>query len=450
MRQIKRLLPRKTSRLTDAVFRDLVRTAYRTIPYYQRTWTRSGLKLAEISSVKDIHRLPLVTKDDLLARGHSDRLHQGKSAKRQVYRVTSGMTGANFIIFMSKLELAFRQFSLVYRMWHDAGYPYPMTLVQAGSWFPLESKISLNSRRMPIGRVIHISRRQPIAEQIRALDVANPTVLTGCPSMLEILVRALQQTPGVTIRPKLVVTRGEVLRPFTRTLLSKTFACPVTNYYSTEEIGLIAWQCPSTPSVMHVNRDTCLLEILDEGEGACAPGQEGDVVVTNLFNHTMPLLRYVLGDRSVLLPEAPSTCHCRPALQSIRAPFGRSEDFIQLSDGTRVSPRILDDLVHDASAAQGMDHPFFQSVRDYQVIQESPTNLRILYLTDHALPDFVSDQFQLGLRAVHPNLRCEVQSVSALIPEKSGKRKRIISHLGAVCSPTIGTGENQSACLDAE
>ena len=171
------------------------------------------------------------------------------------------------------------------------------------------------------------------------------------------------------------------------------------------------------------------MEVVDDDGNPSPPGHDGTVVVTNLFNRTMPLIRYVLGDHTAVVDGDVGECRCGTGLMSIRTPAGRSEDFITLPDGQRVSPRILDDLVYDASAARGLDHPFYQSVRDYQAIQDTPHSIRVLYLTDSAIPAFVSEVLKRGFRALHPALTCEARAIETLASAESGKRRRVVSNL---------------------
>ena len=95
----------------------------------------------------------------------------------------------------------------------------------------------------------------------------------------------------------LVVCRGEVLDEQTRSLLAKAFAGKIVDYYNAEEIGNVAYECPDDHEKMHVNTGSCILEILNDQGVSKGLGEEGRIVVTNLFNHTMPFIRYDLGDR---------------------------------------------------------------------------------------------------------------------------------------------------------
>jgi phenylacetate-CoA ligase len=172
-----------------------------------------------------------------------------------------------------------------------------------------------------------------------------------------------------------------------------------------------------------------VLEVLDSGGMPSLPGQEGTVVVTNLFNRTMPLIRYSLGDRSALLNSAPAKCNCGPGVKTILSPAGRADDIVVLPDRKRISPRVIDDLVYIACAAEGMESRFCRSIRDYQIVQDTSTLIRVLFLADGAPPDKLVATFTKEIKSLHPDLQCTLVSVPNLDLEESGKRRRVTSHV---------------------
>jgi phenylacetate-coenzyme A ligase PaaK-like adenylate-forming protein len=433
--RIQRLKIRKSATDVDAVLRYVARTAFRDVAFYRRTWEAAGVSLDDFRGTEDLVRLPVTTKADLVSRGLSDRLNSRTRSGHTASRVTSGTSGQDLVVHMSRAELGFRQFNVVSRMWQDAGHALPMTIVQAGAWIPPVNRCEIRTRRTIFGKVVHISRKLPTQTQIDALVKSKPTVLTGCPSNLEILASEMARVGNDRVRPAIVATRGEVLRPAVRRLLGDVFACRVTDYYSTEEIGLMAWQCQDAPEIMHVNRSTCVIEVLDNAGNPVPFGEEGTIAVTNLFNTTMPLIRYVLGDQSSLLSDVPAHCTCGHKGQTIVIPAGRMDDFIVLPDKQRISPRTVDDFVYLACAADGLENRFTRTMRDFQIVQESPTQIDFRFLTDGPVPDIVGDVLAMHLRELHPDLECIAASVSELEVMDSGKRKRVISRVPYESSP---------------
>lgn len=129
------------------------------------------------------------------------------------------------------------------------------------------------------------------------------------------------------------------------------FGCRLAEICNCEEVGNVAWECPRTAGVMHVNSDACVLEIVDEDGRPARSGEGGRVIVTNLFNRTMPFIRYELGDRAALLPS--KRCECGYDGPSMTLVAGRSGDFIRPPSGRRVSLRTIHSLIGAAVQRAG-------------------------------------------------------------------------------------------------
>src|SRR5581483_6626364 len=90
-------------------------------------------------------------------------------------------------------------------------------------------------------------------------------------------------------RPAGIITTAMVLHDWQRKRIEAAFGCPVTNRYGCEEVSLIACECDRHRG-LHVNADSVLIEIVRDGRPA-APGEPGSIVVTDLSNFAMPLVR---------------------------------------------------------------------------------------------------------------------------------------------------------------
>ena len=134
---------------------------------------------------------------------------------------------------------------------------------------------------------------------------------------------------------------------------------PVHDLYGATEAGCIAWRCPACEAY-HVNSDTALVEVLNDGEPAQL-GEIGAVVITNLFARTMPFIRYQLGELAELGPSCPEAPGC-VTLRSLR---GRTTDRLIGSDGRMLSPYTF---VPDE----------IEGIARYRVIQERPDLVRVL------------------------------------------------------------------------
>ncbi len=99
---------------------------------------------------------------------------------------------------------------------------------------------------------------------IRELEDLKPDVIIGYPSSLGLAAFFIAGTPVPGIRPRLIITGGEVLHPGMRGCIEKAFCAPVFDMYGAHEFNLLAWECPNK-EIYHVCDDNVILEILRDG-----------------------------------------------------------------------------------------------------------------------------------------------------------------------------------------
>ncbi len=138
-------------------------------------------------------------------------------------------------------------------------------------------------------RAFHVNL--PTAEILRGIEAFRPSVLAGYAGALRVLAEA-KRRGELRIRPRLVVSSGEVLLPQDRAFLRETFGVPVRNLYASTEHLYMAVDLPEKRGDgMYLIEDDLMYELRDD----CT-------IVTNLFNMTVPLFRYRMDD--VLRPAA--------------------------------------------------------------------------------------------------------------------------------------------------
>jgi phenylacetate-coenzyme A ligase PaaK-like adenylate-forming protein len=150
---------------------------------------------------------------------------------------------------------------------------------------------------------------RPMDQIIPALNQFQPRALTGYAGVLERLAEA-QEDGALSIRPRVIVSGAEPLRPHCRAILENAFRVPVVNAYASSEHLFMALTLPCSEG-MYLLEDDLIFELHDDF-----------TCVTNLFNDTLPLIRYRMDD--VLIPQQDASD--RYPLTKIRDLVGRSED----------------------------------------------------------------------------------------------------------------------------
>lgn len=136
---------------------------------------------------------------------------------------------------------------------------------------------------------------------------------------------------------KLILSGSEMMEIPVREGLRKQFGCAVVSRYSNQENGVLAQQCAESEEY-HINSASYYIELLklDSDEPATI-GEPGRVVVTDLFNYAMPLIRYDTGD--IATEKTHSDCGWNTRLlQQIE---GRRVNCCYAPDGKMLSPHLF-------------------------------------------------------------------------------------------------------------
>ena len=98
-------------------------------------------------------------------------------------------------------------------------------------------------------------------------------------------------------------------------------------------MALIACECEKHKG-MHFNIEHLYIEFLNGEQQHAQPGETAEIVVTDLYNKAMPLIRYRVGDMGVY---SDRSCGCGRGLPILEKVIGRTADFLKRKDGSRVA-----------------------------------------------------------------------------------------------------------------
>ena len=269
---------------------------------------------------------------------------------------------------------------------------------------------------------------EPLDTIVQKLNGWQPQVLATYASMAGIL--ADEQTSGrLQIAPQRIVCTSEVLSSALRQRVQAVWGDIVYDQYGATEGGAFAAECKSRYRApdnadghtrgLHLFEDLYIFEVVDEHNHPVPPGQYGDkVLLTVLFNHTLPLIRYELTDR-VRMATAP--CSCGRAFSLIADIQGRREEVLRFpgrGGGTVAVHPMVFYRIFDAIPVAG-----------WQVVQERTLlSLCLAEGTDRideqALINAVRDALE-RLDAVAPAIA--VQWTTDVERGATGKAARIVS-----------------------
>jgi len=413
-----RLKLHKTDREVERSLAFVLRNAAAAVPFWSER-----LKGAVDGGRIALSDLPITTREDLLEAELAARTHRRADLRRCIRTSTSGFSGVPLTILLSRPEAAFRKLMVFHTLRRYAPLRLPLRIADIGPMVPHDRRPL--EQRLGAVQIHRLPGDMSVAQQAAALRSCQPNLIEGYPTCLELLAETLRETQEDSFRPRLVVCRGEALHDRVRALLTEIFRAPIADLYSCEEAGNIAWECPQTPGRYHINRDACLVEIVDDNDRP-VHGTEGRILVTTLYSRTTPFIRLELGDRGRLIGSSGDRCVCGQ-----RGPFlvhlmGKDDDEVVLADGRRISPRVLTNAVFNALRSPHRVHELSAAVRRYQVAQKAPDLVEVRIVWNEGPDATIAARIAEEIAETGAGLRCVCRSVGALELLSSGKFKKVI------------------------
>ncbi|MCY2962760.1 MAG: hypothetical protein NT069_03765, partial [Planctomycetota bacterium] len=247
---------------------------------------------------------------------------------------------------------------------------------------------------------------------LRAIFRYPRCVIFSYPSWVARLLYYWNRTrPGLPFHPNcLVYCSGEVLHEAQRRYYHEEFGVPVYEEYGSQETGAIANE--DEHHVLRLNAEHLLVEILRDGRPV-APGELGEVVVTNLTATLMPFIRYATGDvaRQPEHPEFPLDGDRLPRFPKVE---GRTSDLLLSAKNQLLPSRPLVDALMTVV-----------NLRWFHLHQSSPMELEIHALTRDQSKRDASERVVANY--LGRDLRIGWRTGDAFSPLRSGKHRYVCS-----------------------
>jgi phenylacetate-CoA ligase len=186
--------------------------------------------------------------------------------------------------------------------------------------------------------------------------------------------------------------------------------------YGTEENGLLAFECKQHAGY-HVVSDAAIVEIVKKEKNA-AEGEYGDIVVTSLFNYSMPLIRYNIGDIGTFTN---TKCDCGRGLPLIKRIEGRTDDFLTLPSGRKISPRVIN-VIED-----------IPGVSRYKTVQEAKDRIVVNIVKGRGFGPETINEIKKHIKAgcLGEDVKVDVKLVDELSTNRRGKLRAVVSNVKA-------------------
>jgi len=367
-------------------------------PFHAARMAAVGLVPAQVESLEDLRRLPPMTRSELQG-GFSDILSRGLPGRDTFGSdiTTSGSSGVPARVRTTNTyNMVWTALTLRNHVWSNVGGDWPIAVIRylGGPQGEAAGRPAGITRPAWGGLISHVFNTGPSSSMYIGLDLAaQAAFLAKCDARMIlsvswnlVLLGDYMRDHGIRLPGlRLLHGMGEAVTDWMRERLADTFGVPFFDIYSCNELGYIASMCPDGHGY-HVHDETVILEVVDDQDRPCAPGQMGRVLVTGLVNFGCPLIRYELGDDVVAGSNEP--CPCGRGLSRIERIAGRTWYHLVTTDGRKLSSHPMSGMIRAAG-----------HMRQFQVVQHTREHVEMLIVPDEGFGQEQQDHISNGLRA---------------------------------------------------
>lgn len=386
--------------------------------FYRKRFLLAGLVPNAIHSPEDLQGLPVLTKTDI-RKSAFEMISQGFPLESLHKIKTGGSTGKALELYLteecSELRNACARRHDRWTGWEPGE---PIAACWGNPHLPKTFKEKLKQRLLqPMlyldTMCINETSIKTFIDQWRRV---KPTLLYGHAHSIFLLAQYLKELGVVCLRPKGVLSTSMMLIPSERKLIEEVFGCKVIDRYGCEEVSLIGCECENHEG-MHLNIEHLFIEFIREDGTPAAIGEPGNIVVTDLLNKAMPLVRYNVEDVGV---PTDRTCSCGRGLPLMESVAGRVADFLIKKDGTKVAGISL--IENTLTQFPGLDQ--------MQIVQQSYEKFEIYIVAGDSYDDKIKQACCDYFKTVFGrNLQIEIIPVESIRPETSGKYRFSICNI---------------------
>jgi len=330
-------------RLQSERLGELVDRLYRRVAYYRQRLDSQGVKPADINHIRDIAKLPFLTKDDM-REVYPLKLLAVELADIVEVHTSSGTTGKPVVDAYTQKDIGIWAESMARTL--AMGDTARSDVVHNAYGYGLfTGGLGVHYGARLIGALVIPISGGNTARQLAILRDFQATVLTCTPSYSLYLAEAAREQgldfSTLPLRVGLFGAEpwGEGMR---REIEAKLKVQALDIYGLTEIIGPgVASECEAQDG-LHICEDLFYPEVIDPQSGEVLPdGSKGELVLTTLTKEGTPMLRYRTRDITYL---DRSPCRCGRTAVRMHRLLGRTDDMLIIR-GVNVFPSQIEEVL---------------------------------------------------------------------------------------------------------
>lgn len=363
---------------------------------------------------KVIEDFPVINKS--VIRDHFSAFESLKFKDSKNHKVsTSGSTGLSFFLFQNKNKRHRNSADGIY-FYERANYTFGNKIYKLIVWHSNNKKSDFQAWLLNMYQwdVSHFDEKST-EEFIHMIqhDNSKNGVLQCYASVLELIANHLEKNDLNLHSHGLnsVVAMSEFLNDFTKSTLEKRLGIPVFSRYSNEEMGMIAQQTGGSSKLFEINHASYYVEILKtESDTPAKEGELGRVVITDLHNYAMPIIRYDTGDLA--------SFKLVDNVMYLDQVVGRKMDIIYDTNGKFVSSFVTHAIFNE----------FYQYIQQYQLIQQGEKAYEVRLNIGTKTFAFENDLLLKIKQHFGEDADIKIIYVDEIPALASGKRRKVINN----------------------
>jgi phenylacetate-CoA ligase len=401
-----------------ADLRRLIAHAYQNVPFYRARFDAAGIGPGDVREAADLRELPLFTRDQ--ARDSVGERTSTAAPLPRIRKTTGGTTGQPLLFGYDYDSEWWRQ-AVKLRGYRWGGYRIGDRTLHY--WGAPTRPLPPPSKRAKIFVDRFIKRelytnctlRSPkdLDHVVRLIRRHQPHVIlcytqAGGDLARHIVERGLRDWGTIP-----VLCCAERLFKHDRDALEAAFGPAVFETYGCREVMLIGSECEAHDG-LHLSHENLVVEVVKPDGSWAAPGEIGEVVITDLHNFGMPFIRYANGDLAVAGKR--ERCACGRTLPRLASVDGRSAETLRDGNGGRVSGLVFN-LIFSVLA---------QTVRQFQAVQHTDGSITLRLVPTSALDATAREHIRKNCEKYLQGVTVKTEIVGDIPPGVNGKRQVVV------------------------
>jgi phenylacetate-CoA ligase len=380
--------------------------AYETVPYYNKNLKESEVVIDGNVNLANFSRIPILTKE--IIRQEGNNLYSNDYKSRKPYENTSGGSTGEPVKFIQDKQ--YWQMNIANKFYFNRLLGKDIGEKEIDLWGSerdiFKNTLSLKEKKTNLLYNRTFLNAFKVDEDkmkkfVSEINRVKPISMWVYVESIDLLARFIEEKGLEVYSPKFIISTAGTLFPEIRERVETVFECPVYNQYGSREVGPLAVECEYRQG-LHCFPWSQKLELIDDEK-------RKRIIVTDLTNYSMPLIRYNIGD--VGKEVKASECKC-----------GRNSLLFQEISGRVINHFITKEL--DIVHGQYFIHLFYFRawIQKFQVVQKDYDLIKVYIILNKEKNERDMADIENKIKFVMgKDCKVEFEFVDEIEPTKSGK-----------------------------